>query len=67
MERGVEVSGQKKKTGIFIQIKDRGPGLTDWIKRMYLSHTIELEHELSDSHSGLRSGYCKKYCKYSWW
>ena len=29
MDNGVEVTGQKKKTGIYIQIKDKGPGLSD--------------------------------------
>ena len=56
---GVEVSGQKKKTGIFIQIKDKGPGLSDADKENVFKPYYRLEHKLSDSHSGLGMGIAR--------
>ena len=56
---GVEVSGQKKKTGIFIQIKDRGPGLSDADKENVFKPYYRLEHKLSDVHSGLGMGIAR--------
>jgi signal transduction histidine kinase len=55
----VEVSGQKKKTGIFIQIKDKGPGLSDADKENVFKPYYRLEHKLSDSHSGLGMGIAR--------
>ena len=56
---GVEVSGQKKKTGIFIQIKDKGPGLSDADKENVFKPYYRLEHKLSDVHSGLGMGIAR--------
>jgi signal transduction histidine kinase len=53
------VSGQKKKTGIFIQIKDKGPGLSDADKENVFKPYYRLEHKLSDSHSGLGMGIAR--------
>lgn len=57
--KGVEVSGQKKKTGIYIQIKDRGPGLSDADKENVFKPYYRLEHNLSDTHSGLGMGIAR--------
>jgi len=57
--KGVEVTGQKKKTGIYIQIKDRGPGLSDTNKAKVFKPYYRLDHELSDSHSGLGLGIAR--------
>jgi len=57
--KGVEVSGQKKKTGIYIQIKDRGPGLSDADKENVFKPYYRLEHNLSDAHSGLGMGIAR--------
>ncbi|MGE4576876.1 MAG: ATP-binding protein [Candidatus Pseudothioglobus sp.] len=56
---GVEVSGQKKKTGIFIQIKDKGPGLSDADKENVFKPYYRLEHKLSDAHTGLGMGIAR--------
>jgi signal transduction histidine kinase len=56
---GVEVSGQKKKTGIFIQIKDKGPGLSDADKENVFKPYYRLEHKLSDVHTGLGMGIAR--------
>ena len=56
---GVEVSGQKKKTGIFIQIKDKGPGLSDTDKENVFKPYYRLEHKLSDVHTGLGMGIAR--------
>jgi len=56
---GVEVSGQKKKTGIYIQIKDKGPGLSDADKENVFKPYYRLEHKLSDVHSGLGMGIAR--------
>jgi signal transduction histidine kinase len=56
---GVEVSGQKKKTGIFIQIKDKGPGLSEADKENVFKPYYRLEHKLSDVHSGLGMGIAR--------
>ena len=56
---GVEVTGQIKKTGIFIQIKDRGPGLSDKDKENVFKPYYRLEHKLSDAHSGLGMGIAR--------
>ena len=45
---GVEVTGQKKKTGIYIQIKDKGPGLTDIEKANVFKPYYRIDHELND-------------------
>ena len=57
--KGVEVTGQKKKTGIFIQIKDRGPGLSDKDKENVFKPYYRLEHKLNDEHSGLGMGIAR--------
>ena len=57
--QGVEVTGQKKKTGIFIQIKDKGPGLSDVDKEKVFKPYYRLESKLSDSHSGLGMGIAR--------
>ena len=57
--QGVEVTGQKKKTGIFIQIKDKGPGLSDVDKEKVFKPYYRLERKLSDSHSGLGMGIAR--------
>ena len=41
--QGVEVTGQKKKTGIYIQIKDKGPGLSDIEKAKVFKPYYRLE------------------------
>lgn len=56
---GVEVSGQKKKTGIYIQIKDKGPGLSDADKENVFKPYYRLEHKLSDAHTGLGMGIAR--------
>jgi len=56
---GVEVSGQIKKTGIFIQIKDKGPGLSDADKENVFKPYYRLEHKLSDAHTGLGMGIAR--------
>ena len=55
----VEVSGQKKKTGIFIQIKDKGPGLSDADKENVFKPYYRLEHKLSEAHTGLGMGIAR--------
>tara|TARA_B110000305_G_scaffold228520_1_gene278398 strand:- start:2296 stop:3747 length:1452 start_codon:yes stop_codon:yes gene_type:complete len=55
----VEVTGQIKKTGVFIQIKDRGPGLSDNDKENVFKPYYRLDHELSESHSGLGMGIAR--------
>jgi signal transduction histidine kinase len=57
--QGVEVTGQKKKTGIFIQIKDKGPGLSDADKEKVFKPYYRLESKLNDSHSGLGMGIAR--------
>ena len=57
--QGVEVTGQKKKTGIFIQIKDKGPGLSDTNKEKVFKPYYRLETKLSDNHSGLGMGIAR--------
>jgi signal transduction histidine kinase len=57
--QGVEVTGQKKKTGIFIQIKDKGPGLSDTNKEKVFKPYYRLESKLSDNHSGLGMGIAR--------
>jgi signal transduction histidine kinase len=56
---GVEVSGQKKKTGIYIQIKDKGPGLSDADKENVFKPYYRLEHKLSKAHTGLGMGIAR--------
>jgi signal transduction histidine kinase len=56
---GVEVTGQKKKTGIYIQIKDKGPGLSDIEKANVFKPYYRLDHELNDAHSGLGLGIAR--------
>ena len=56
---GVEVTGQIKKTGVFIQIKDRGPGLSDNDKENVFKPYYRLEHKLNDAHSGLGMGIAR--------
>ena len=56
---GVEVSGKQKENGIFIQIMDRGPGLTDSDKENVFKPYYRLENKLSDSHSGLGMGIAR--------
>ncbi len=56
---GVEVNGQVKKTGVFIQIKDRGPGLSDNDKENVFKPYYRLEHKLNDAHSGLGMGIAR--------
>jgi signal transduction histidine kinase len=56
---GVEVTGQKKKTGIYIQIKDKGPGLTDIEKANVFKPYYRIDHDLNDSHSGLGLGIAR--------
>jgi signal transduction histidine kinase len=56
---GVEVTGQVKKTGVFIQIKDRGPGLSDNDKENVFKPYYRLEHKLNDAHSGLGMGIAR--------
>jgi signal transduction histidine kinase len=56
---GVEVSGQKKKTGIYIQIKDKGPGLSDADKENVFKPYYRLEHKLSEAHTGLGMGIAR--------
>ena len=65
--QGVEVTGQKKKTGIFIQIKDKGPGLSDAEKEKVFKPYYRLESKLNDSSLWTWDGYCSKYRKRSWW
>ena len=55
----VEVTGQKKKTGIYIQIKDRGPGLSDIEKANVFKPYYRIDHELNESHSGLGLGIAR--------
>lgn len=55
----VEVSGVQKGNGIFIQIKDRGPGLSDADKENVFKPYYRLENKLSDSHSGLGMGIAR--------
>ena len=43
---GVEVTGQKKKTGIYIQIKDKGPGLSDTEKEKVFKPYYRLESRI---------------------
>ena len=57
--KGVEVTGQKKKTGIFIQIKDKGPGLSKKDKENVFKPYYRLEHKLNDAHSGLGMGIAR--------
>ena len=57
--KSVEVTGQKKKTGIFIQIKDRGPGLTDIEKANVFKPYYRIDHELTEAHSGLGLGIAR--------
>jgi len=57
--KGVEVTGEKKETGIFIQIKDKGPGLSDADKENVFKPYYRLEHKLSDAHSGLGMGIAR--------
>ena len=45
--KSVEVTGQKKKTGIYIQIKDRGPGLSDIEKANVFKPYYRIDHELN--------------------
>ena len=55
----VEVSGSEKANGIFIQIKDRGPGLSDADKENVFKPYYRLENKLNDSHSGLGMGIAR--------
>jgi signal transduction histidine kinase len=57
--KGVEVTGERKETGIFIQIKDKGPGLSDADKENVFKPYYRLEHKLSDAHSGLGMGIAR--------
>ena len=57
--KSVEVTGQKKKTGIYIQIKDRGPGLTDIEKANVFKPYYRIDHELTEAHSGLGLGIAR--------
>ena len=57
--QGVEVTGKKKKTGIFIQIKDKGPGLSNADKEKVFKPYYRLESKLNDSHSGLGMGIAR--------
>lgn len=57
--KSVEVTGQKKKTGIYIQIKDRGPGLNDIEKANVFKPYYRIDHELNESHSGLGLGIAR--------
>ena len=57
---GVEVTGQKKKTGIYIQIKDKGPGLSDIEKANVFKPYYRLRSELNDAHSGLGLGIARR-------
>ena len=57
--KSVEVTGQKKKTGIYIQIKDRGPGLSDIEKANVFKPYYRIDHELNESHSGLGLGIAR--------
>lgn len=57
--KSVEVTGQKKKTGIYIQIKDRGPGLSDVEKANVFKPYYRIDHELNESHSGLGLGIAR--------
>ncbi|MDC1290297.1 ATP-binding protein [Candidatus Thioglobus sp.] len=57
--KGVEVTGEKNETGIFIQIKDKGPGLSDADKENVFKPYYRLEHKLSDAHSGLGMGIAR--------
>jgi len=57
--KSVEVTGQKKRTGIYIQIKDRGPGLSDVEKANVFKPYYRIDHELTESHSGLGLGIAR--------
>ena len=57
--KSVEVTGQKKKTGIYIQIKDRGPGLSDIEKANVFKPYYRIDNELNESHSGLGLGIAR--------
>ena len=57
--KSVEVTGQKKKTGIYIQIKDKGPGLTDIEKENVFKPYYRIDHELIENHSGLGLGIAR--------
>ena len=57
--KSVEVTGQKKKTGIYIQIKDSGPGLSDIEKANVFKPYYRIDHELNESHSGLGLGIAR--------
>ena len=57
--KSVEVTGQKKKTGIYIQIKDRGPGLTDVEKANVFKPYYRIDHGLTEAHSGLGLGIAR--------
>ena len=57
--KSVEVTGQKKKTGIYIQIKARGPGLSDIEKANVFKPYYRIDHELNESHSGLGLGIAR--------
>jgi signal transduction histidine kinase len=57
--KSVEVTGQRKKTGIYIQIKDRGPGLNDVDKDNVFKPYYRIDHELTESHSGLGLGIAR--------
>ena len=57
--KSVEVTGKKKKTGIYIQIKDKGPGLTYNEKEKVFKPYYRIDHELTENHSGLGLGIAR--------
>ena len=57
--KGVEVKGKKQHNGIFIEIMDRGPGLSDADKENVFKPYYRMEHKLSESHSGLGMGIAR--------
>ena len=57
--KGVEVKGKKQHNGIFIEIMDNGPGLSDADKENVFKPYYRLEHKLSESHSGLGMGIAR--------
>jgi len=57
--KGVEVKGKKLRNGIFIEILDKGPGLSDADKENVFKPYYRLEHKLSETHSGLGMGIAR--------
>ena len=57
--KGVEVKGKKQHNGIFIEIMDNGPGLSDADKENVFKPYYRLEHKLSEAHSGLGMGIAR--------